>query len=84
MIFARLTEGQGPQVSYKINDNDYSMGYYLVDEIYPSWATFVKIIPEPYGNKKKYFTKAQEACRKDVGRAFGVLQSHFVYGSGRL
>jgi hypothetical protein len=85
-IFARLAEGQGPQVSYKINGHDYSMGYYLADGIYPSWATFVKTIPEPQGNKKKYFVKAQEACRKDVERAFGVLQSRFaiVRGPARL
>jgi hypothetical protein len=30
-IFARLAEGQGPQVNYKINNNDYSMGYYLTE-----------------------------------------------------
>jgi len=38
----------------------------------------VKTIPEPQGNKKKYFAKAQEACRKDVERAFGVLQARFA------
>jgi hypothetical protein len=54
------------------------MGYYLADGIYPSWATFVKTIPEPRGNKKKYFAKAQEACRKDVEHVFGVLQSRFA------
>jgi hypothetical protein len=69
-IFARLAEGQGPQVNYSINGNDYSLGYYLADGIYPSWATFVKTVPEPQGNKKKYFAKAQEACRKDVERSF--------------
>jgi len=30
------------------------------------------------GNKKKYFVKAQEACRKDVEREFGVLQARFA------
>jgi hypothetical protein len=32
-IFVRLVEGQGPQVNYNINDNDYSMWYYLANEI---------------------------------------------------
>jgi hypothetical protein len=42
----------------------------------------VKAIPEPHGNKKKYFAIAQEACRKDVERAFGVLQSQFAIVRG--
>jgi hypothetical protein len=85
-IFAWLAEGQGPQVNYNINCNDYSIGYYLADGIYPSWATFVKTITEPQGNKNKYFAKAQEAYRKDVERSFGVLQSRFaiVRGAARL
>jgi hypothetical protein len=32
----------------------------------------------PHGNKKSHFTQAQEAARKDVERAFGVLQSRFT------
>jgi hypothetical protein len=54
LIFARLAEGQGSQVNY----NDYLMDYYLIDGIYPSWDTFVKTIPDPRGNKKKYFAKS--------------------------
>jgi hypothetical protein len=77
-IFARLVEGQGPGVNYNINGHDYSMGYYPADDIYPLWATFVKTNPEPQDDKKKYFAKAQEACWKDVERAFGVLQSRFA------
>jgi len=41
------------------------MGYYLADGIYPSWATFVKTIQQPQGNKRKYFAKAQEACKQN-------------------
>jgi hypothetical protein len=72
-LFARLAEGQAPRVNYTLNNNEYTMGYYLADDIYPSWAIFMKTIPEPQGNKKKYFATAQEACRKDVEKYFGIL-----------
>ena len=50
------------------------MGYYLTDGIYPPWSTLVKIIPYPQETKHKNFAKTQESTRKDVKRAFGVLQ----------
>jgi hypothetical protein len=50
--------------------------------MYPSWSTFVKTIPEPQGNKKKYFATTQEAYRRDVERVFGVLQSQFTIFRG--
>jgi hypothetical protein len=54
------------------------MRYYLADGIYLSWAIFVKTIGQPQGNNRKYFTKAHEAVRKDVERAFRVLQASFA------
>jgi hypothetical protein len=81
-LFSKLAEGEAPQVNFTINDHNYTMGYYLADGIYPKWATFVKTISNPQGNKRKYFAKAQEAVRKDVERAFGVLQARFAIVRG--
>ncbi|XP_042405049.1 uncharacterized protein LOC121995357 [Zingiber officinale] len=52
--------------------------YYLTDGIYPEWATFVKSVPCPQDLKRKIFKERQEAARKDVERAFGVLQSQWA------
>ncbi|XP_075663459.1 uncharacterized protein LOC142633070 [Castanea sativa] len=81
-VFSELAEGRAPPVNYSINDNDYSMGYYLANDIYPSWATFVKTIPAPQDHKKQHFASAQEVARKDVERAFGVLQARFAIVRG--
>ena len=70
---SELAKGRDPVVNYWINGNDYIMRYYLVDGIYPKWLTFVKKIPFPFGQKRILFAKAQEAYRKDVEYAFGVL-----------
>ena len=59
-IFSELAKGRAPAINYSINDNDYTMGYYLADGIYSKWSTFVKIISAPQGEKRKLFAKAQE------------------------
>ncbi|KAF8392975.1 hypothetical protein HHK36_021216 [Tetracentron sinense] len=76
--FTDLADGHATPVNYSINANDYTMGYYLTDGIYPKWLTFVKTNPSPQGNMQKYFAAAQESARNDVKCAFGVLQARFA------
>ena len=54
----------------------------MVMTIYPSWATFFKTIPTPQDCKRQHFASAQEAAKKDVECAFGVLQARFVIVRG--
>ncbi|XP_050877006.1 uncharacterized protein LOC127080747 [Lathyrus oleraceus] len=77
-VFNDILEGRAPNAQYTINGTPYNMGYYLADGIYPEWATFVKTISMPQGEKKKLFAQHQESARKDVERVFGVLQSRFA------
>ncbi|XP_019167858.1 PREDICTED: uncharacterized protein LOC109163562 [Ipomoea nil] len=81
-LFSNLANGIAPPCHYVIQGQQYNTGYYLADGIYPKWSTLVQTIHEPRGPKKKLFAMMQEACRKDVERAFGVLQSRFSIVKG--
>jgi hypothetical protein len=76
-VFSPYLRQQTPNVSSTVNSNTYDMGYFLADDIYPEWLAFVKTVRNPIDQKKSYFTRAQEATRKDIERAFGVLQSRW-------
>jgi hypothetical protein len=73
-VFINELKGQAPRVQYMINGNQYNIGYFLVDGIYPEWAVFVKSIRLPITEKDKLYAQEQEGARKDIKRAFGVLQ----------
>ena len=74
-MFDDLLEGRAPRVRYMVNRHMYKLAYYLTDGIYPKWSTFIQSIKLPQSPKQELFAKAQEAARKDVERAFGVLQA---------
>jgi hypothetical protein len=76
-LFDDVCEGRAPRVPYQVNGNPYDLGYYLTDGIYPKWAAFMPAYTSPNDEKKQVFTKYQESYRKDVERAFGILQARF-------
>ena len=77
-VFDDIINGQAPQVTYSVNGREYHLAYYLTDGIYPKWATFIQSISLPQSPKAVLFAQYQEAVRKDVERAFGVLQARFA------
>ncbi|KAI3507883.1 hypothetical protein L1887_22878 [Cichorium endivia] len=76
-IFNDILTGKAPDCPFVVNRNEYKHGYYLLDGIYPEYATFVKAYQHPVDEKRKMFKAAQESARKDVERAFGVLKKRF-------
>jgi len=77
-VFQQLYEDGALKCAYVINGHKYNIRYFLSDGIYPRWVTFIKTIPLLQGSKTRLFAEHQESIRKDVERAFGVLQARFA------
>ena len=76
-VFNEVEQGDTPRVKFFVNQCPYDMAYYLADGFYPSYPTFVKSIRLPQSEPDKLFAKYQEGYRKDIERAFGILQARF-------
>ena len=74
-----MVDGTHDELDFEfiLDDEIRRMLWYLADGIYPELARFVKTMPVPLTKKEKYFTSWQEAKRKDIERAFGVLEKKF-------
>ncbi|CAL9012748.1 unnamed protein product [Prunus brigantina] len=85
-LFNDVVHGVAPHVEYIVSENQYHLGYYLADGIYPRWATLVKTISSPDNPKKRLFVQTQGAYKKDVEREFGILQARWaiVRGPARM
>ncbi|XP_056694954.1 uncharacterized protein [Spinacia oleracea] len=76
-IFDDVLTGKTPPITFQVNGHEYNMGYYLTDGIYPNWATFIQGFSRPQLEMERLFANRQAHVRKDVERAFGVLQARF-------
>ena len=61
-------------IEYEVAGETRYMPYWLADGIYPNWSCFVQTVSHPVTKKETQMATCQEAARKDVERAFGVLQ----------
>ncbi|GJU25680.1 ALP1-like protein isoform X1 [Tanacetum coccineum] len=77
LLFDDLLDDIAPVVPYEVNGVTFEKGYYLADGIYSQWATFVKSFTVARDEKNAVFKRRQESARKDVERAFGVLQGRW-------
>jgi hypothetical protein len=59
------------------DDQPFHKTFLLVDGAYPKYCRFVRTINPPITQEEKNFSKWQEGARKDIERAFGVLQCRF-------
>ena len=40
-VFDDILEGRAPRIRYMVNGHRYKLAYYLTDDIYPNWSTFI-------------------------------------------
>ncbi|GJX44878.1 putative receptor-like protein kinase [Tanacetum coccineum] len=78
-LFDNLLDDIAPVVPFEVNGVTFEKGYYLADGIYPQWAAFVKSFTVSRDERNVVFKRRQKSARKDVERAFGVLQSRCYY-----
>ncbi|GJY85509.1 ALP1-like protein isoform X1 [Tanacetum coccineum] len=76
-LFDDLLDDIALVVPYEVNGVTFEKGYHLADGIYPQWATFIKSFTVARDEKNAVFKRRQESARKDVERAFGVLQGRW-------
>jgi hypothetical protein len=76
--FVKVEEDSGV-VPFYIHGHDqpFHKTFLLVDGAYPKYCRFVRTINPPITQQEKNFSRWQEGARKDIERAFGVLQCRF-------
>jgi len=63
--------------SFTVNGNTRMLLYSLVDGLFPRFASFVALYPNPQMPEQRTFNRLQEALRNNVERLFGILTARF-------
>ncbi|XP_075483787.1 uncharacterized protein LOC142523941 [Primulina tabacum] len=79
---ASLQEAMGHRQSCLKRSRLKTSGYGMHSLVSPVHATFVKAFPSPEDPKRRLFKERQESARKDVERAFEVLQARWAIVRG--
>lgn len=69
--------GTFPAVPFKIGAESFSQNYYLVDGIYPQESHLLSTFAGAHFKWEIHFAALQEGLRKDVERAFGMIQQRW-------
>jgi hypothetical protein len=79
-LFESMQNGQHDELDFPFTADGLTFDklFYLVDGIYPRLVRFLATICDPKSIIASYFAKKQEAARKDVERAFGVMKIKFL------
>nr|GEW50505.1 hypothetical protein [Tanacetum cinerariifolium] len=75
LLFDDLLDDITLVVPFEVNGVTFEKCYYLADGIYPQWTNFVKSFTVARDERNAVFKHRQESARKDIERAFGVLQA---------
>jgi hypothetical protein len=64
-------------MNFTVNENEYTIRYYLDDDIYPLWLVFMNDISLPQPEKHQFFLEKQTSLWKDADCAFVLLKKRF-------
>ncbi|GKB44947.1 zinc finger, CCHC-type containing protein [Tanacetum coccineum] len=71
-LFDDLLADKAPEASFQVNGKAYEKGYYLADEIYPQWSTFIKAFSISRDKKTMKFKRVQERILKELLESYKV------------
>jgi hypothetical protein len=73
-----IAMGEGPPVEFEANGQKYNYGYFLADDIYQKWCTFVKLVVKTKGKKQVDFHNVQATALKMWREHLGCCKPNFL------